>query len=99
MRSRRLALRGRHRRPLRSDAQRRVRPHLNDRRTGWVFTRTVRNNACTTSSPGSASVTEIPHVDTGLDFMSAPCFSTSRSSAGPKDNGIYFTCCLHKKNH
>ncbi|WP_235641443.1 hypothetical protein [Mycobacterium tuberculosis] len=42
---------------------------MTDVHIGWVFTRTVRNNARTHILAGlKASVTEIPHGITGLDF-------------------------------
>ncbi|MFV3741769.1 integrase catalytic domain-containing protein, partial [Mycobacterium tuberculosis] len=75
--------------------------NLTDVHIGWVFTRTVRNNARTHILAGlKASVTEIPHGITGLDFDNGTVFLNKPVISWAGDNGIYFTRFRpYKKNH
>jgi len=74
--------------------------NLTDVHTGWVFTRTVRNNAHTHILAGlKASVIEIPYGITGLDFDNGTEFLNKTVIGWAGDTGIYFTRSRpYKKN-
>ena len=74
--------------------------NLTDVHTGWVFTRSVRNNAHTHILAGlKASVTEIPYAVTGLDFDNGTEFLNKTVIGWAGDAGIYFTRSRpYKKN-
>ncbi len=74
--------------------------NLTDVHIGWVFTRTVRNNAHTHILAGlEASVIEIPYGITGLDFDNGTEFLNKPVIGWAGDNGIYFTRSRpYKKN-
>ena len=74
--------------------------NLTDVHTGWVFTRTVRNNAHTHILAGlKAAVTEIPYAVTGLDFDNGTEFLNKTVIGWAGDAGIYFTRSRpYKKN-
>lgn len=74
--------------------------NLTDVHTGWVFTRTVRNNAHThILSALQAAVTEIPYEVTGLDFDNGSEFLNAAVIGWAGDRGIYFTRSRpYKKN-
>jgi transposase InsO family protein len=74
--------------------------NLTDVYTGWVFTRTVRNNAHTHILTGlRAAVSEIPYGVTGLDFDNGSEFLNKSVIGWAGDQGIYFTRSRpYKKN-
>jgi len=74
--------------------------NLTDVHTGWVFTRSIRNNAHTHILAGlKASVIEIPYGITGLDFDNGTEFLNKTVIGGAGDAGIYFTRSRpYKKN-
>jgi hypothetical protein len=74
--------------------------NLTDVHTGWVFTRTMRNNAHThVLAALRASVIEIPYAVTGLDFDNGTEFLNKPVIAWAGDKGIYFTRSRpYKKN-
>jgi hypothetical protein len=74
--------------------------NLTDVHTGWVFTRTMRNNAHTHILAGlKASVTEIPYGITGLDFDNGTEFLNEPVITWAGSLGIYFTRSRpYKKN-
>jgi hypothetical protein len=60
--------------------------------TGWVFTRTVRNNAhAHILSALTAAVDDIPYAVMGLDFDDGSEFLNHAVLAWAGDRGIYFT--------
>jgi transposase InsO family protein len=66
--------------------------NLTDVHTGWVFTRTVRNNASTNIRDAlKTAVTEIPYAVTGLDFDNGTEFLNKTIIGWAGDAGIYFT--------
>jgi transposase InsO family protein len=66
--------------------------NLTDVHTGWVFTRTVRNNASSNIRDAlKAAVTEIPYAVTGLDFDNGTEFLNKTVIGWAGDAGIYFT--------
>jgi transposase InsO family protein len=74
--------------------------NLTDVHTGWVFTRTVRNNASTNMRDAlKTAVTEIPYAVTGLDFDNGTEFLNKTVIGWAGDAGIYFTRSRpYKKN-
>jgi transposase InsO family protein len=74
--------------------------NLTDMHTGWVFTRTVRNNAHVHILAAlKAGVEEIPFAVTGLDFDNGTEFLNKAVIAWAGDRGIYFTRSRpYKKN-
>lgn len=74
--------------------------NLTDVHTGWVFTRTVRNNAHTHILAAlKVSITEIPYGITGLDFDNGTEFLNKPVITWAGDAGIYFTRSRpYKKN-
>jgi hypothetical protein len=74
--------------------------NLTDVHTGWVFTRTVRNNASTNMRDAlKTAVTEIPYAVTGLDFDNGTEFLNQTVIGWAGDAGIYFTRSRpYKKN-
>jgi hypothetical protein len=74
--------------------------NLTDVHTGWVFTRTVRNNAHTHILAGlKASVTEIPYTVTGLDFDNGTEFLNKTVIGWASEMEIFFTRSRpYKKN-
>ncbi len=74
--------------------------NLTDVHTGWVFTRSIRNNAHTHILAGlKASVIEIPYGITGLDFDNGTEFLNKTVIGWAGDAGIYFTRSRpYKKN-
>ncbi len=66
--------------------------NLTDVHIGWVFTRSIRNNASThILSALRASVSEIPYAVTGLDFDNGSEFLNEAVIGWAGDQGIYFT--------
>ncbi len=66
--------------------------NLTDVHTGWVFTRTVRNNASIhILSVLKSAVTEIPFAVTGLDFDNGSEFLNEAVIGWAGKRGIYFT--------
>jgi integrase len=66
--------------------------------TGWVFTRSIRNNAHTHVLTGlKAAVEEVPFAVTGLDFDNGSEFLTRPSSSGPA-NVTFTRSRPYKKN-
>lgn len=74
--------------------------NLTDVHTGWVFTRSVRNNAhIHILSALKASITEIPYAVTGLDFDNGSEFLNEAVISWAGGLGIYFTRSRpYKKN-
>ncbi len=74
--------------------------NLTDVHTGWVFTRSMRNNAHTHILAGlAAAVSEIPFAITGLDFDNGSEFLNHPVVEWAGDKGIYFTRSRpYKKN-
>jgi hypothetical protein len=74
--------------------------NLTDVRTGWVFTRTIRNNAHTHILTAlHAAVDEIPYAVTGLDFDNGSEFLNQAVIGWAGQRGIYFTRSRpYKKN-
>ncbi|NYF96870.1 integrase catalytic domain-containing protein [Janibacter cremeus] len=74
--------------------------NLTDVHTGWVFTRTIRNNAHTHILTAlQAAVNEIPCAVTGLDFDNGSEFLNKPVITWAGDLGIYFTRSRpYKKN-
>jgi transposase InsO family protein len=74
--------------------------NLTDVHTGWVFSRTVRNNASTNMRDAlKTAVTEIPYAVTGLDFDNGTEFLNKTVIGWAGDAGIYFTRSRpYKKN-
>ena len=74
--------------------------NLTDVHTGWVFTRTARNNAHVHILAGlRAAVREIPYAVTGLDFDNGTEFLNKSVISWAGDQGIYFTRSRpYKKN-
>ena len=74
--------------------------NLTDVHTGWVFTRTIRNNAHThILSALHAAADEIPYGITGLDFDNGSEFLNQAVIGWAGDRGIYFTRSRpYKKN-
>jgi hypothetical protein len=74
--------------------------NVTDVHTGWVFTRSMRNNAHThVLTALKASVTEIPYVVTGLDFDNGAEFLNGPVITWAGSIGIYFTRSRpYKKN-
>ena len=74
--------------------------NLTDVHTGWVFTRTVRNNAHTHILAAlKAAVTEIPFAVTGLDFDNGSEFLNKAVIGWAATRDIYFTRSRpYKKN-
>jgi Integrase core domain len=74
--------------------------NLTDVHTGWVFTRTVRNNASTNIRDAlKTAVTEIAYAVTGLDFDNGTEFLNETVIGWAGDAGIYFTRSRpYKKN-
>ncbi len=74
--------------------------NLTDVHTGWVFTRTIRNNARTHILAGlRAAVSEIPYAVAGLDFDNGSEFLNKTVIGWAGNQGIYFTRSRpHKKN-
>ncbi|WP_444309154.1 integrase catalytic domain-containing protein [Mycobacterium marinum] len=74
--------------------------NLTDVHTGWVFTRTMRNNAHTHILAGlKAAAAEIPYGITGLDFDNGTEFLNVPVIAWAGNKGIYFTRSRpYKKN-
>lgn len=74
--------------------------NLTDIHTGWVFTRSIRNNAHTHILSGlKSAVTEIPYAITGLDFDNGSEFLNHPVIEWAGDRGIYFTRSRpYKKN-
>lgn len=68
--------------------------------TGWVFTRTVRNNAHAHILAGlQAAVDNVPFAVTGLDFDNGSEFLNTAVIGWAADRGIYFTRSRpYKKN-
>ena len=66
--------------------------NLTDVHTGWVFTRTVRNNAhIHILGALKAAVAEIPFAVTGLDFDNGTEFLNKAVIGWAGERGIYFT--------
>ncbi|HTY32148.1 DDE-type integrase/transposase/recombinase, partial [Mycobacterium sp.] len=66
--------------------------NLTDVHTGWVFTRTVRNNASTNIRDAlKTALAEIPYAITGLDFDNGTEFLNKTVIGWAGDAGIYFT--------
>jgi hypothetical protein len=74
--------------------------NLTDVHTGWVFTRTVRNNASTNIREAlKTAVTEIAYAVSGLDFNNGTEFLNETVIGWAGDAGIYFTRSRpYKKN-
>ena len=74
--------------------------NLTDVHTGWVFTRTIRNNAHTHILTAlHAAVDEIPYAITGLDFDNGSEFLNHPVIGWAGQRGIYFTRSRpYKKN-
>lgn len=74
--------------------------NLTDVHIGWVFTRSIRNNAHTHILAGlKAAVTEIPYGITGLDFDNGTEFLNEPVITWAGSKGIYFTRSRpYKKN-
>lgn len=74
--------------------------NLTDVHTGWVFTRSIRNNAHTHILSGlTSAVTEIPYAITGLDFDNGSEFLNHPVIEWAGTRGIYFTRSRpYKKN-
>jgi len=74
--------------------------NLTDVHTGWVFTRSIRNNAHTHILAGlKTAVTEIPYGITGLDFDNGTEFLNEPVITWAASTGIYFTRSRpYKKN-
>jgi transposase InsO family protein len=74
--------------------------NLTDVHTGWVFTRTVRNNASTNIRDAlKTAITEIAYAVTGLDFDNGTEFLNKTVIGWAGDAGIYFTRSRpYKKN-
>lgn len=74
--------------------------NLTDVHTGWVFTRTIRNNAHTHILTAlHAAVDEIPYTITGLDFDNGSEFLNQAVIGWAGQRGIYFTRSRpYKKN-
>jgi hypothetical protein len=74
--------------------------NLTDVHTGWVFTRTVRNNANTHILAGlKAGVHEIPYAVTGLDFDNGTEFLNKAVIKWAAEMEIFFTRSRpYKKN-
>lgn len=74
--------------------------NLTDVHTGWVFTRTIRNNAHThVLTALRKAVSEIPYAVTGLDFDNGTEFLNEPVITWAGDKGIYFTRSRpYKKN-
>jgi hypothetical protein len=74
--------------------------NLTDVHTGWVFTRTARNNAHTHILAAlKAAVEEAPFAITGLDFDNGTEFLNKTVINWAGDRGIYFTRSWpYKKN-
>ena len=74
--------------------------NLTDVHTGWVFTRSIRNNAHTHILAGlKAAATEIPYGITGLDFDNGTEFLNVPVITWAGSKGIYFTRSRpYKKN-
>lgn len=74
--------------------------NLTDVHTGWVFTRSIRNNAHTHILAGlQSAVTEIPYEITGLDFDNGTEFLNEPVITWAASTGIYFTRSRpYKKN-
>ncbi|WP_204903546.1 integrase catalytic domain-containing protein [Mycobacterium riyadhense] len=74
--------------------------NLTDVHTGWVFTRTMRNNAHThVLAALRKAVIEIPYAVTGLDFDNGTEFLNKPVINWAGDKGIYFTRSRpYKKN-
>lgn len=74
--------------------------NLTDVHTGWVFTRSMRNNAHTHILTAlNAAVTEIPYQITGLDFDNGTEFLNHPVIGWAGGKGIYFTRSRpYKKN-
>lgn len=66
--------------------------NLTDVHIGWVFTRTIRNNAQVhVLSALRKAVTDIPYAVTGLDFDNGTEFLNESVIAWAANKGIYFT--------
>ena len=74
--------------------------NLTDVHTGWVFTRTIRNNAHThILTTLHAAVDQIPYAMTGLDFDNGSEFLNQAVIGWAGQRGIYFTRSRpYKKN-
>jgi hypothetical protein len=74
--------------------------NLTDVHTGWVFTRSIRNNAHTHILGGlKAAATEVPYGITGLDFDNGTEFLNVPVITWAGSTGIYFTRSRpYKKN-
>ncbi len=74
--------------------------NLTDVHTGWVFTRSIRNNAHTHILAGlKAASTEIPYWITGLDFDNGTEFLNEPVIKWAGATGLYFTRSRpYKKN-
>jgi hypothetical protein len=74
--------------------------NLTDVHIGWVFTRTVRNNAhIHILGALQASIVEILYAVTGLDFDNGTEFLNEAVISWAEDSGIYFTRSRpYKKN-
>lgn len=74
--------------------------NLTDVHTGWVFTRTVRNNAHVhILSVLTAAVEQVPFAITGLDFDNGSEFLNTAVISWAGERGIYFTRSRpYKKN-
>jgi hypothetical protein len=74
--------------------------NLTDVHTGWVFTRSIRNNANAHILAGlKAAVTELPYGITGLDFDNGTEFLNGPVITWAGSKGIYFTRSRpYKKN-
>lgn len=74
--------------------------NLTDVHTGWVFTRTVRNNAHVhILSVLKAAVEQVPFAITGLDFDNGSEFLNAAVIGWAGERGIYFTRSRpYKKN-
>lgn len=74
--------------------------NLTDMRTGWVFTRSVRNNANThILSTLKAAIDEIPYAVTGLDFDNGSEFLNYPVIDWAAEHKIFFTRSRpYKKN-
>jgi hypothetical protein len=74
--------------------------NLTDVRTGWVFTRSIRNNAHTHILAAlHAAVEEIPYAITGLDFDNGSEFLNHPVIAWAAERQIFFTRSRpYKKN-
>ena len=74
--------------------------NLTDVHTGWVFTRTIRNNAHTHILTAlHAAVDQIPYAITGLDFDNGSEFLNQAVIGWAGQRGIYFTRSRpYKKN-